>query len=81
MEHVGAYQAKTHLPRLLDRVARGESLVITRHGRPVARLAPIQHDDSERAHQAAERIAERRMRLKRVPLAELIDSIHEGHRF
>ena len=40
MEVVGAYEAKTHLPRLLDRVARGEEIQITRNGRPVARLIP-----------------------------------------
>jgi prevent-host-death family protein len=40
MESIGAYEAKTHLPRLLDRVARGEEIQITRNGRPVARLVP-----------------------------------------
>ena len=40
METVGAYEAKTHLPKLLDRVARGERIVITRHGVPVAVLQP-----------------------------------------
>ena len=40
MESVGAYEAKTHLPQLLDRVARGEEICITRNGRPVARLIP-----------------------------------------
>lgn len=81
MESVGAYTAKTHLPRLLDRIARGESLTITRHGRPVARLVPVQRADRERARQAARRIVERRSRLRRAPLAELMDSLHEGHRF
>jgi prevent-host-death family protein len=37
---VGAYEAKTRLPALLDRVQRGEEIVITRHGQPVARLVP-----------------------------------------
>jgi prevent-host-death family protein len=37
---VGSYEAKTHLPRLLDRVEHGETIVITRHGKPVARLVP-----------------------------------------
>jgi prevent-host-death family protein len=37
---IGAYEAKTHLSALLDRVARGESLTITRNGKPVARLVP-----------------------------------------
>ena len=38
MEKVGAYEAKTHLPRLLKLVARGEKVIITRHGVPVATL-------------------------------------------
>lgn len=37
---VGAYEAKTHLPRLLDQVERGETITITKHGRAVARLVP-----------------------------------------
>lgn len=81
MESIGAYEAKTHLPQLLDRIARGESLTITRHGRPVARLVPIEDHDRERARQAARRIIERRSRLRRAPLTELLDSLHEGHRF
>jgi len=40
MATVGSYQAKTHLPRLLGRVARGERITITRHGTPVAMLVP-----------------------------------------
>ena len=80
MEQIGAYEAKTHLPRLLDRVARGESLTITRHGKPIARLVPVA-GDRERAKEAAARIVERRKHLKRVPLAELMATIHEGHRY
>ncbi|MCW7538378.1 type II toxin-antitoxin system prevent-host-death family antitoxin [Aquabacterium sp. A7-Y] len=38
---VGAFEAKTHLSALLERVEQGEEIVITRHGRPIARLAPI----------------------------------------
>ena len=37
---VGAFEAKTHLAALLDRVERGEEVVITRRGKPVARLVP-----------------------------------------
>lgn len=40
MTRVGAYEAKTHLPRLLERVESGESIVITRHGEEVAHLVP-----------------------------------------
>jgi prevent-host-death family protein len=37
-KNVGAYEAKTHLSELLDRVENGEQITITRHGRPVALL-------------------------------------------
>jgi prevent-host-death family protein len=40
METIGAYEAKTHLPRLLERVARGERITITKHGVPIAVLQP-----------------------------------------
>jgi prevent-host-death family protein len=37
---VGSYEARTHFPQLLDRVEHGETIVITRDGKPVARLVP-----------------------------------------
>ncbi len=40
MTTVGAYEAKTHLPRLLEQVESGASFTITRHGREIARLVP-----------------------------------------
>jgi len=45
METIGAYEAKTHLPKLLERVAGGERITITKHGVPVAVLEPY---DSEK---------------------------------
>ena len=81
METVGACEARTHLLLLLERVSHGESLTITRHGRPVARLVPVEDDDRSRALRASRRILERRSRLARLSLSELLDTIHEGHRF
>ncbi|WP_028321644.1 type II toxin-antitoxin system Phd/YefM family antitoxin [Desulfatiglans anilini] len=46
METIGAYEAKTHLPQLLERVAKGERITITKHGVPVATLQPA--DSSKR---------------------------------
>ena len=40
MKTVGAYEAKTHLSRLLEEVEKGETIVITKHGSPVAMLTP-----------------------------------------
>jgi prevent-host-death family protein len=41
MDTIGTFEAKTHLTRLLDRVAAGEQITITRHGNPIARLVPV----------------------------------------
>ena len=60
MQEIGAFEAKNTLGALLDRVERGEEIIITRHGKPVARLVPnSQGIDRERAHAAAERIRAR----------------------
>lgn len=45
---VNVYEAKTHLSRLLERVAEGEEVVIARAGRPVARLVPIDRRNKPR---------------------------------
>jgi prevent-host-death family protein len=46
VETVGAYEAKTHLPKLLERVLKGERITITKHGIPVAVLQP--HDPAKK---------------------------------
>ncbi len=40
METIGVYEAKTHLPKLLERVSKGECILITKHGVPIAVLQP-----------------------------------------
>lgn len=41
MQTVGAFEAKTHFSALLDKVEKGEQIVITKHGRVVAKLVPV----------------------------------------
>ena len=60
MTSVGAYEAKTHLPRLLDEVAAGATVTITRHGRDVARLVPVDAPTGTAAEIAAHLRAARR---------------------
>jgi len=38
---VGVYEAKTHLPRLLKAVEEGETITVTKHGRPIAQIVPF----------------------------------------
>ncbi len=56
MKSVGAFEAKTHFARLLERVANGEQIVITRHGTPVARLVPFAKPDTARTRRAISRL-------------------------
>jgi len=53
---VGAFEAKTHLSTLLDRVAGGEEVVITKHGKPVARLVSAARVDRDRVNGAVEQL-------------------------
>jgi prevent-host-death family protein len=80
MPEVGAYEAKTHLPKLLERVEQGERFVITRHGRPVAELAPISRRDPEKIRKAIAdlRAFRKTHSLRGLSIRELI---HEGHRY
>ena len=60
MQEIGAFEAKNTLGSLLDRVERGEEIVITRHGKPVARLVASSGGiDRAKAQAAAERIRAR----------------------
>lgn len=75
MNTVGAFDAKTHLSALLDQVARGEEIVITRHGHPVAKLVPVGERQPEQARQAAARLRylSQAQRLDGLSLRDLIE--------
>lgn len=81
MREIQASEAKTHLPQLLDEVERGETVVITRHGRPIARLVPEIERRQAEIDQALESIRALRKQIGRVPLDELLSSRHEGHKY
>ena len=65
MREIGAFEAKNTLGALLDRVQGGEEILITRHGKPVARLVPNSGGiDRAQALAAAKRIQARSSQLK-----------------
>lgn len=89
-EPVSAYDAKTHLPKLLERAAHGERFVITRHGKPVAQLIPFEEGDEAAIRHAIEKVEAIRTRLARqgVSLANVLapgetvrELAHAGHRY
>ena len=82
---VQASVAKTHFSQLLDEVERGQTIVILRHGKPVARIVPDEQARRERQRKALENIDKlgRKIRKRNGPISieEIISSIHEGHRY
>jgi prevent-host-death family protein len=79
MAEVGMYEAKTHFPKLVERVQKGETITITKHGVPVAVLAPARHRGKMTPEQAVDAIRTLRtgVRLDGLTIRELID---EGRR-
>jgi prevent-host-death family protein len=70
---IDAYDAKPHLAELLERVAHGEEFTITKHGRPVARLVPIERTGLDRRREVIERLKRfREGQTLDVPVKELI---------
>jgi prevent-host-death family protein len=84
MSTVTAFQAKTRFGELLDRVARGEEIVITRHEKPVARIVPEGGGNLDHINQAvADLRAVRSLMAKRRGFKVLTDreikvAIEEG---
>lgn len=77
---VGTLEAKTHLSTLLDEVARGQEIVITRRGKPLAKLAPLAETASREAlwQDIFRRIHSLRARLP--PGQTARDLVHAGRK-
>ncbi len=81
ISEIQASEAKTHLPQLLDRVERGETIIITRHGHAIARLVPEADRRQEEIRQAIEGIRELGKRNGKITVEEILSSRDEGRRF
>ena len=81
MREIQASEAKAHLPQLLDDVERGETLIITRHGRPIARIVPETDRRQEEIDKAITNIKELRRRTERITFEELCSARDAGRRY
>ena len=81
MREIQVSDAKARLPQILDDVERGETVVITRHGQPIARLVPEPPRRQEEIDEAIATIRALRTRVGKVTTEELLSSRHEGHRY
>ena len=77
MDRIGAYEAKTRFSSLLEEVAKGKRVLITKRGKPVAQLVPVESRDLD---ETIEEILDfrRKHSLKGLSLKEMIE---EGRRF
>ncbi len=81
MKTVGAFEAKTHLSDLLDRVSKGETITITRHGVPAAMLVPIGSTGKKLTHrEIVEGMRALRKRIKPGSMT-VREMVEEGRRF
>lgn len=81
MREISASEAKTRLPQLLGDVERGETIIITRHGRPIARLVPENAKRQEEVTKALADLDELRKTMPRQTLGEILLARHEGHKY
>lgn len=81
MREVPASQAKTHLPQLLDDVERGETIVITRHGRSIARIVPEAERQKDEIDQATADLKEFGKQTGRATVADVLSLIREGRKY
>jgi prevent-host-death family protein len=78
---VQASEAKTHLPRLLDDVERGETIIITRHGRAIARIVPEASQRRREIDEAIDDITELAKQSRKVTVDEILSLIREGRKY
>lgn len=78
---VQASEAKTHFARLLDEVERGETIVINRHGRAIARIVPEARIRQQEIDRAIDDIKELRKTTGTVTCEEILAWRHAGHKY
>jgi len=78
---IQASEAKTHLAELLDKVEQGQTIVITRHGRAIARLSPETDRRQEEIDRAIAAIKALQKRTGKITLKDLLSARHEGHKY
>jgi len=81
MREIQSSEAKAHLPQLLDDVERGETIIITRHGRAIARLVPEADRRREEIEKTFAELAEFKKSMPQLSLADILSSRHEGHKY
>jgi prevent-host-death family protein len=78
MQTIQASVAKTKFLSILDEVERGASILITRHGKPIARIVPEAEIDRKRVEKAIEGMHALKRRIGKLSLEEILSARDEG---
>lgn len=81
MREIQASEAKTNLPRILTAVERGETIIITRHGRAIARIVPEARDRKAEISKALDDLKALGRQVGKITVAEILSARHEGHKY
>lgn len=81
MREIQASDAKTHLPRLLTEVERGETIAITRHGKRIARIVPKTDQRCETVERVFAEIDAFRKTMPPLSIEDILSAQHEGHKY
>ncbi len=85
LREVQASEAKTHLPQLLNEVERGATIVITRHGRRIARLVPEGQRRQQEIDEAIDNVKKLGKEIREETGGATVEEIlawrHEGHKY
>jgi prevent-host-death family protein len=81
MRQIGAFEAKNRLSELLAAVENGEEVTITKHGRPVARLVPVNALDQARVAAAISELRRLRGQVRLGDSETVEDLVDEGRRY
>jgi len=66
-QQIGAFEAKTHFSQILEQVERGDDFIVTKRGKPVAKIIPIEQEKLMTRKEAIEALIEMRKHYNGVP--------------
>ena len=80
-QQIGAFEAKTHFSQIIEKVENGADFIITKRGKPVAKIIPIEQEKQMTRKEAIEALREMRKHYKGVPGDfNIREAIEEGRK-
>ena len=80
MKNIQATKAKAHFSEILDEVERGETVVITRHGKAIVRMTPVAEDRQSQIRDVIAKMKQLRLGTKGATVEEILQWRDEGRR-